>query len=101
MIIYNVTVKADRAIANKYVEWLKKEHIPDVVGTGCFTHASVFHLLEADDEEGITYAIQYHAKNIDHYKNYIANFADEMRKRAADKWGDRCVAFRTVMQAVN
>ncbi|MEO5563591.1 MAG: DUF4286 family protein [Chitinophagaceae bacterium] len=101
MITYNVTVKADRAIADNYVKWLKEEHIPGIIKTGCFTHGSIFHLLEADDDEGITYAIQYHAKNIDHYKNYIANFADEMRKKAADKWGHQCIAFRTVMQSVN
>jgi hypothetical protein len=101
MIIYNVTIKADHSIAESFIRWMKEEHIPDVVNTGCFTHANVFHLMEADDEEGITYAIQYHAKDDADYKRYIEKFADKMRKNTNDKWGNKFIAFRTVMRAVN
>ena len=101
MIIYNVTLKVDHSIAEPFIKWMKEEHIHDVVNTGCFTHATVFHLMEADDEEGITYAIQYHAKDHADYKRYIENFADKMRKNTIDKWGNKFIAFRTVMRAVN
>ena len=98
MIIYNVTVKVNHSIAESWIKWLKEEHIPAIINTGCFSHATILHLIEAGDEEGITYAIQYHKEL---YTRYIENFADEMRKRAIDKWGDNFIAFRTVMQVVN
>jgi hypothetical protein len=101
MIIYNVTIKVEQSIAASFIQWMKEKHIPDVVNTGCFTHGLIFHLLEADDEEGITYAIQYHAKDYTHYKKYIDQFAEGMRKAVVDKWGNKFIAFRTVMQAVN
>lgn len=101
MIIYNVTNKVNHSIAAGWLTWLKEEHIPDIINTGCFTHAVILHLLEADDTEGITYAIQYHSESKALYNRYSENYASRMRKRAMDKWGDKFIAFRSVMQVVN
>ena len=101
MIIYNVTIKVDHSIAEEWMSWLKNEHIPDLIATGCFTHATILHLLEADDTEGITYAVQYHAESKALYNRYIENFSEMMRKKATDKWGDKFIAFRSVMQVVH
>ncbi|MBK9382815.1 MAG: DUF4286 family protein [Chitinophagaceae bacterium] len=84
-----------------WLTWLKEEHIPDLIGTGCFSHATILHLIEADDEEGITYAVQYHAECKGLYNRYIEKFADEMRKKGMEKWGNQFIAYRTVMQVVN
>lgn len=100
MIIYNVTVKVELPIATAWLDWLQKEHIPEVIATGCFTHANVLHLFEQDDEEGITYAIQYHTLSPDLYDKYIGEFAATMRKKAIDKWGDRFIAYRSVMKKI-
>lgn len=101
MIIYNVTIKVSRSIHDRWLDWLKDEHIPEVVGTGCFTHAVILHLMESDDEEGITYAVQYHARNKDDYDHYIEKFSEEMRQKGFQKWGNQFIAFRTVMKVVN
>ncbi|MBL0357780.1 MAG: DUF4286 family protein [Chitinophagaceae bacterium] len=101
MIIYNVTIKLDEAIHPQWLVWLKEEHIPDVIATGCFTKATILQLLETDDSEGPTYAIQYFAESKALYNLYIEKFSGEMRQRSFDKWGSRFIAFRSVMQVVN
>jgi len=101
MIIYNVTVKVEHAIARQWLDWLKEEHIPDIISTGCFTHATILHLLEADDDEGITYAVQYHTTDKTLYDRYVEKFAEEMRKKATGKWGSQFIAFRSVMHVVH
>lgn len=101
MIIYNVTVKVDPSIREPWLSWLKEEHIPEVIGTGCFTHAVILQLMEVDDSDGPTYAIQYHALSKALYNNYIENHAPLLRQKSIDKWGDRFVAFRSVLQVVN
>ena len=101
MIIYNVTLKVEHSIADQWLTWLKDEHIPDMISTGCFTHATILHLLEADDTESITYAVQYHAANKSLYDRYMENFSEEMRKKGTDKWSNKFIAFRTVMKVVH
>lgn len=100
MIIYNVTIKVQNAIKEDWLAWLKNEHIPEVIGTGCFTQAIVLQLLEVDNAEGTTYAVQYHAESKANYNRYIENHAAAMRQKGYDKWGDAFIAFRSVMQQV-
>ena len=101
MIIYNVTIKVHESIKQDWLKWLQEEHIPDVINTGCFTHAVILRLMEVDETEGPTYAVQYHAESKGLYNNYIENHAPEMRQKGFDKWGDKFIAFRSVMQVVN
>ncbi len=100
MIIYNVTTKVSDAIAIEWLHWLKEEHIPSMTGTGCFTHAIILRLLEVDNTEGPTYAVQYFAENQQSYDKYIAEFANEMRQEAFKKWGDQFISFRSLMHIV-
>ena len=55
MIVYNVTIKIANAIHADWLQWIKEEHIPEVIQTGCFTHATILRLLEVDDTEGPIY----------------------------------------------
>ena len=101
MIIYNVTIKVHQSIKDAWLPWLQQEHIPGIIQTGCFTHATILRLLEIDDTEGPTYAVQYFAESKRLYNHYIENYAAAMRQKGFDKWGDKFIAFRSVMQVVN
>lgn len=101
MFIYNVTIKVRTDIQTAWLDWLQTEHIPEVLTTGCFHDAIVLRLLEIDDSEGPTYAVQYKAESKAQYNLYITKHADELRQKSFDKWGDAFIAFRSVMQVVN
>jgi Domain of unknown function (DUF4286) len=101
MIIYNVTIRVAGAIHTDWLHWLKNEHIPEVIQTGCFTHATILRLMEVDDTEGPTYAIQYFAESKGLYNNYIENHAALLREKSFKKWGNQFIAFRSVLQVVN
>ena len=100
MVVYNVTVKVDTSIADQWLEWLLQEHIPDVLSTGCFAEAKVMRMLETDDTEGPTYTTQYFAHSLDDYNRYIDNYSSQMRQKGFDRWGNRFIAFRSVMEVV-
>ena len=99
-IIYNVTVKLEKDIANEWLNWLIQEHAPQIIATNCFKKFTVLHLLEHDDEESTSYAVQYFAATITDYKTYISRFSDHFRKQSNDKWQNKLVAFRTIMEVV-
>jgi hypothetical protein len=100
MIIYNVTIKVDASIADAWLAWLLEEHIPEVMRTGCFSDKKVVRLLEVDESEGPTYAIQYSAESKADYNRYIQTHANRLRDVSYQKWGNRFIAFRSVMQVV-
>jgi hypothetical protein len=101
MYIYNVTIKVAHAIVADWLVWLREEHIPEMIATGCFDKATILQLLENTDEEGATYAVQYHALHRADHERYLAEFAPSMRQKGLDKWGENFIAFRTLMQIVN
>src|SRR6186997_871607 len=101
MIIYNVTVKVDPSIAVAWLKWLQDIHIKEIIATGCFTKAIILKLLEVDETDGITYAIQYFAEDLSAYERYISTHAASMRNKGLEKWGDKFIAFRSLMEVVN
>jgi hypothetical protein len=101
MICYNITIKIDPKIEREWIQWQRAEHIPDIMTTALFSEYRIFKLLEQDETEGITYVVQYFSSSIENYKKYIQQFAPLLREKAFAKWGDRFVAFRTVMEAVD
>ena len=101
MFIYNVTIKIDWSIHDAWVEWMKKEHMPEVVSTGCFTGSQLVRLLETDEKEGPTYAAQYYAAGKPDYNRYIELHATALRNDTMQKWGNQMMAFRSIMQVVN
>ncbi len=100
-IIYNVTIQVDKTIADDWLTWLKNDHIPEIMRTGCFKEYRIVRLLEVDESEGSTYAVQYTAESKADYNRYVELFSVELRKKGNDKWGNGFIAFRSVMEVIH
>jgi len=100
MIAYNVTIKLDWMIHEDWLEWMRKEHMPEVVATGCFIRSYLFRILETDENEGPTYTAQYFAQSKADYNRYIEMHSALYRQKAFDLWGERFIAFRSLMELV-
>jgi len=101
MIIYNITTKIDPAIEAAWLQWQQQECIPAIMATGHFTSHKIFRLLEQDEEEGITYVIQYAAETIEQYQRYIDAHSDLFLQDAFKRWGNRFISFRSIMEVVH
>ncbi|MDB5196626.1 MAG: hypothetical protein JWP88_997 [Flaviaesturariibacter sp.] len=99
-IIYNVTSKVAAVIDRAWVQWMLEEHIPGMLQTGCFTGHKLVRLLEVDDSEGPTYAVQYFAKDLVEYDRYLREHSEALRQESLNKWGHQVIAFRSVMEVV-
>jgi hypothetical protein len=100
MLIYNVTIKVSPTIHESWLEWMKKEHIPEIMATGLFHDYRICRLLDQDDSDGPTYAVQYFTDTLENYHTYLQEHASLLRQKSFDAFGDQFVAFRTVMQVV-
>ena len=100
MISYNVSVTIDSEIEQEWVEWMKTIHIPDVMATGCFTEYRFYKLMKPEDEEGLTFIMQYKALTMDDYHRYSTDQAPALQQETHKRYKDRFVAFRTIMVEV-
>lgn len=100
MIIYNVTVNVEDAVHDAWLEWMRSKHIPDVVNTGCFTHGKMYRIL-VEEQQGVSYSIQYTANTMEDVDRYLENFAQGLRQDAHDAFGGKFTAFRTLLEHID
>jgi Domain of unknown function (DUF4286) len=100
MIIYNITTKVHTSVDAAWLHWQQHEHTPETMATGFFTSHKLFRLLEQDDSDGNTYAIQYTAITKEHYNLYMIEHAQLLRQKALEKWGDKTISFRSVLEVI-
>jgi hypothetical protein len=89
-------------MADEWLVWMKTVHIPEVMATGCFTSNTILKLLtQAQDDDGVNYAIQYTANSMDDYERYQSDFGPGLRQKTMEKYGDKIVAFRSILEVVS
>ena len=99
-IIYNITLKVEKSIEQPWLQWLVNDYAPGIIGTNCFTKFTTLKLLELDDADSSTYALQFFSKSFESYERYLKNFADDFAEKSFNKWGQKMISFGTVMQVV-
>ncbi|WP_088324222.1 DUF4286 family protein [Polaribacter tangerinus] len=100
MYIYNVTMNIDENIHKEWLLWIES-HITAVLDTGKFTAAKLTQVLVDEDMGGTTYSVQYSANSREDLDNYYKLHADDLRQEAAQKFGNKMLAFRTELKIVN
>lgn len=100
MIIYSVTIKIDLDVHDEWVNWMKDEHIAEVLGTGKFVQHRFHRILAQDESDGITYNVQYYAPSMQDYFEYRDHHAPALQEKGAAQFKDKFVAFRTLLKEV-
>lgn len=101
MIVYNITTNVSWTIHDKWLLWLKEEYIPEMLATNCFYESRVLRLLDVDEDEGPTYAIQLHAFSTEDYQKFVAQHAAFIHRHATEKWGNEIIAFSSAMEVLH
>jgi hypothetical protein len=103
MYIYNVTIKITPAIELEWIDWMKNEHMDEVIATGAFDRYSFYKLIDpiSEDDDGITYIAQYFTDSKERYELYINQHAPLLREKGYARFGNQFIAFRTVMKSMD
>lgn len=99
MIIYSVTLNIEDDIHDDWLKWMKEVHIPAVMETGLFLENKMLKLL-MDEPQGKTYSMQYTLHNMADLEEYRAKHAPRLQKELNDRYANKFVAFRTVLEVV-
>ena len=101
MIVYSVTVNIDESIHEDWFSWMKNKHIPDVMATGYFSEYRMLRVISRqDDEQGISYNIQYTCASMADLHQYQVQKAPALQKEHSDLYDGKFAAFRTLLELV-
>lgn len=100
MIVYNVTVIVEPNVHDEWFIWMKEVHLPEVLATGRFNNCNMFKINPQNAEDEATYSIQYQADSMEKYEEYIANEAEDLKKKTTQKYGEKVLAYRTILEHV-
>lgn len=100
MILYNVTINISPDVHEEWLIYMKEQHIPDVLSTGLFIENKFLKVLSTEEGEGFTYSVQYFLNSMADYENYQINYAPKLQAEHTQKYKDKFVAFRTILETV-
>ena len=100
MLLYNETIGIDSGIESEWLQWIKEVYVPGVMHTGLFVEYKIYKILHDTDDETISYSIQYFSQSIDHIEQYIEVFAPRLTEEHRNRFINRHVIFRTLLEQV-
>ncbi len=100
MILYNVTVNVAPEIHDEWMIWMKVEHIPEVLECGLFVAHKMLRLIGETENDGTTYAIQYFLNDLGDFETYKIEYGPKLQAKSFEKYGDKMLAFRTLLEVV-
>lgn len=78
---------------------MKDIHIPAVMATGMFDRYDMYKVL-SHEGEGASYSVQYIADSMDKIDRYLSEFAPALMQAHIDRFRERHVAFRTLLERI-
>lgn len=88
-------------IADEWLKWMLDIHLPEILGTGCFTRHQVLRLADTGNLEGPTFAFQYYAESKADYNRYMELYRPGLSQQQIKVWGDQFIAFSTLMEVIH
>ena len=99
MISYNVTISVEEGITSDWLNWMKTEHIPEVMAAAVFTKAQINRVIVQGDSNN-TFAIAYSCPNMKALNEYKIKFSAGLQEKHITRYGHKAVAFRTIMEVI-
>lgn len=100
MYIYNITINVEEEVHDQWLDWMKNEHIPDMLKTGKFLKALMTRVLVQEQMGGITYSVQYTVESKEMLQRYYEEDAADLRAKT-NAFEGKFVAFRTELEVIS
>ncbi len=99
--IYSVSVSVPTSLREDWLQWMKEEHIPDVLATGYFEDFLMQELIAPKPfQDKDTFNVQYVCQDEQKYNAYQSLEAPRLQQLVKDRYGEQLTSFRTLMKRV-
>lgn len=99
MLLFNVTVIIEEIEANDWLQWMKDNHIPQLMATECFVSYRLLKIMDSPNE-GISFCVQFIAEDKDHHQTFLDLHEQQFIAEMYAKYPNKLVTFSTLMEFV-
>ena len=99
--ISNETFKIDWSIHEDWLAWMHQSVLPFVQNSQNAQWATLVKLLDMDEQDGPTYALQIGIASKADYNRLMEIELPPLMQKAYTKWQDRFLGFRTLMEVLS
>jgi hypothetical protein len=100
MVIYNITTLVSWAVHDEWKQWMLNEYLPEIMSTQLFSHYQLVKLMEVNEDEGPTYAVQLYLSDIANFDTYRNQHLRTFQQKEKLVWGDDATSFASLMEVV-
>lgn len=101
MIIYNTTFHIENDILDECLFYLKKNYIPQAATSGFLQQPYLRRVLTAQNDEGTSYSVQFHVKNIDTLNYWMQEEGQHLHNDLITRFGSKVVGFTTLLEDID
>lgn len=100
--VYIVTINIKRQVEEEWLQWMKQEHIPDIMNAGFFTSYEIFKVVIPDTvSDEAVYQFHYRFNSIDDYYQYAEKAAPEFQRKHSEKFLGKFKASRAILKKID
>ncbi len=96
---YTVHIYIEESIAQEWLDWMMRVHIPDVMRTRCFDGSQINALVEPHKEGYKGFQIQYNTTR-ERFATYQSDFAERLQQEHTNRYHGRFLALRFVLESL-
>jgi hypothetical protein len=95
MIAYEVTVDVEEALVDRFMAYMQKRHIPEILATGCFAHAEFNRASETRFRQ------RYLADGLGDLERYLERHAPALRAHYAGEFPAGTLVSREIWEEIH
>jgi hypothetical protein len=98
MLIFNITFLVSVNASEKWLKWVKAEHIPFMIATGYFSKPQLAKVLNDHGQDGTSYSVQYHIAGTADLNEWHRLYAEKMQQDCTASFGQEVLFFTTALE---
>lgn len=91
----------EKEILEECLDYLKKKYIPAAIRSGFLQNACLRHILQTEQEEGESFSVQFHVKNVDTLNFWLENEGRNMQSALVNRFGPKIAGFTTLLEEID
>lgn len=100
MIIFNTTYKVSNAVFNKWLQWVRENHIPLMTENDVFTKPQIARITGSEDEHGTSFSVQFHIADVANLENWYHKNGSEFERSINTNFGTEVLHFSTILELI-